>query len=364
MNISEKLRRMRRDRDLTQEDLADAFGVTYQAVSKWERGESFPDITLLPAIARYFGVTVDALLDDEDERRRKVAEISGEHRKICMEQNSDAAAEYLKTALCEFPDGWELWINYAQYRGGSIRVNCNRPIEEPEGLRDAIEVCNRLLRHCVDDRLRHRANLILAESCKLLGDNDAALKIILELPGIADVTREVMLPYFLSGEGRVTAIQSVFMNVADTFWSISRFVAHPDTFTYADDASGEHFGYTPEERIAILEKSVAVSDILTDGGEAYQPWHQSYQYRNMAYIAAEDGQYERAAGYLEKAADYAVANDAVVTGAPYRSPLLNRLTQVRANECSGDLANFVNTQTVFDALRGTPRAAAVLARLG
>ena len=59
MNIyfSEIFKQLRQERDLTQEALADYLGVSFQAVSKWERGESYPDIEILPEIAGYFSVS-------------------------------------------------------------------------------------------------------------------------------------------------------------------------------------------------------------------------------------------------------------------------------------------------------------------
>ena len=62
MNIGLNIRILRKNADLSQEMLAERLGVTFQAVSRWERNESYPDITLLPAIANFFGVTVDFLL--------------------------------------------------------------------------------------------------------------------------------------------------------------------------------------------------------------------------------------------------------------------------------------------------------------
>lgn len=53
----------RRERDLTQEELANMLGVTKAAVSKWENRESFPDISLLPRIAQLFHITMDELFD-------------------------------------------------------------------------------------------------------------------------------------------------------------------------------------------------------------------------------------------------------------------------------------------------------------
>ncbi|MCH5279403.1 MAG: helix-turn-helix domain-containing protein [Christensenellaceae bacterium] len=60
--FSKRLRELRRTRGMTQEQLAAKLGVTVQAVSKWETGASYPDIELVPEIAKYFDVSVDYLL--------------------------------------------------------------------------------------------------------------------------------------------------------------------------------------------------------------------------------------------------------------------------------------------------------------
>ena len=60
--IGENIRRLRREKDLTQEEVAAHLGISFQSVSKWERGEGYPDITMLPALANYFGTSVDILL--------------------------------------------------------------------------------------------------------------------------------------------------------------------------------------------------------------------------------------------------------------------------------------------------------------
>lgn len=72
MELTNKLRALRAAKGITQEQLAKEMGVTAQAVSKWERGAAMPDVTLLPELSVYFGVTLDELFgmteDKEYER--------------------------------------------------------------------------------------------------------------------------------------------------------------------------------------------------------------------------------------------------------------------------------------------------------
>ena len=65
MKIGENIRALRLQKGLTQEQVAQQLGVTYQAVSKWENGTNTPDIGLLPEIAKLFGVTIDALFHQD-----------------------------------------------------------------------------------------------------------------------------------------------------------------------------------------------------------------------------------------------------------------------------------------------------------
>ena len=65
MKLGEKIRALRLRKGLTQEQVAQQVGVTYQAVSKWENGTNTPDIALLPEIAAFFGVTMDALFHQD-----------------------------------------------------------------------------------------------------------------------------------------------------------------------------------------------------------------------------------------------------------------------------------------------------------
>ncbi len=61
MSIGKNIKQLRRQKQVTQEQMADYLGISYQAVSKWECGSNTPDITLLPKIAEFFGISIDTL---------------------------------------------------------------------------------------------------------------------------------------------------------------------------------------------------------------------------------------------------------------------------------------------------------------
>ena len=68
-NFSNNFKTMRKQRNLTQEQIAETLGVSCQAVSKWETNSSYPDITLLPIVADYFGVSVDYLIGHDTSKQ-------------------------------------------------------------------------------------------------------------------------------------------------------------------------------------------------------------------------------------------------------------------------------------------------------
>ena len=67
MEIGKKIKQLRQNKGITQETLANVLGVTYQAVSRWENGTTTPDISLLPQISIYFGVSIDELFEFTEE---------------------------------------------------------------------------------------------------------------------------------------------------------------------------------------------------------------------------------------------------------------------------------------------------------
>lgn len=91
LKIGENIRNYRKKNDLTQEALADRLGVTYQSVSRWEKGATYPDLELIPAISEILGISVDELLGMPSiEKEKKAKEAFDELRRECMKKDYDA----------------------------------------------------------------------------------------------------------------------------------------------------------------------------------------------------------------------------------------------------------------------------------
>ena len=102
--FSEKFKQLRKDKDLTQEEIADIFHVSPKCVSRWETGANYPDIELLPHIAIYFKVTLDELLGTEKIQDEKaIREISHNIRTLLEVGKVYEAIDAARKARKEYP---------------------------------------------------------------------------------------------------------------------------------------------------------------------------------------------------------------------------------------------------------------------
>lgn len=142
MNIGNKIHELRKKKGITQEALASALSLSPQAVSKWESGLTYPDITMIPAIAGYFEISLDVLFDfDATKIKENVEKILAEAWEYFF-SDTEWYAETVKAALKDYPGNEDLLEKLIEaYR----RLNAdNRYTEE------IISLCQKLLTESKD----------------------------------------------------------------------------------------------------------------------------------------------------------------------------------------------------------------------
>ena len=192
--IGENIRRFRREKDITQEMLADRLHISAQAVSKWERGECLPDVTLIVPIASYLGVSADDLLGVNEAILRERLEEFEKFRlesvqKLAKNGGSPAAreehhkeiGEAAKKLYEDFPDNEEVLYNYLNSYHQTYRIPDMKPEEQAEVLKNAEEIeniCNFMIKHGSGEFYPRFAWLSLAFLRKIQGNLDEAMKIV------------------------------------------------------------------------------------------------------------------------------------------------------------------------------------------
>lgn len=118
LKIGNKIKAKRRERNLTQEELASILGVTKAAVSKWENEESYPDIMLLPQIAQLFHMTMDDLFDFSPNDKPLVV-VNEYHFGLSLETVDKRIMDYGIAKECSIDrvgDTWEVRFHFVSTR--------------------------------------------------------------------------------------------------------------------------------------------------------------------------------------------------------------------------------------------------------
>lgn len=106
-NLSENIKKNRKEMKLTQEELAEAFGVTVGAVSKWESGSTVPDILTLMQLADFFSVSVDALLG-YSMSSKSIDDIVSNLHELLKAGNNDEVVSEVEKALVRYPGNFRI----------------------------------------------------------------------------------------------------------------------------------------------------------------------------------------------------------------------------------------------------------------
>lgn len=175
ITIGENIRKKRLELQKTQEQLADALGVSCAAVSKWERGDAYPDITMLFPIAGFFQCSIDELMGyNKDMIETEIQDILNTYTNL-YRTDFAKAAEFIKNAYKRYPEDYRIIHYYMWNVAGDYADN------DKENLLLHIDelrmLCNKTLDGCTDDLLRLDAWNLLAKLLHAEGKTEEALEI-------------------------------------------------------------------------------------------------------------------------------------------------------------------------------------------
>ena len=174
IKIGENIKRMRTERGITQERLAEVIGVSTVAVSKWERGETMPDISFLPQLAYFFETTTDALLSyDACAVELSIKAFVDEHARAAEEGKWDICKELSAKAILGFPNDYRVMELYMwDIIGGYADNDLSAIIEHSDELE---RYCERILDGCRDAFIRNDAVVMKGKILHAKGRLDEAL---------------------------------------------------------------------------------------------------------------------------------------------------------------------------------------------
>ena len=213
MNIGKKIKDLRQENNLTQEELANDLGVSFQAVSRWENGMSYPDIEILPILANMFDITVDDLLEvDVHKKEKEIKKIMENDLILSNKGKTKERESLLVDALKKYPNSWQI-KNLLMDVYFTFSIN----YDKEEYVIKTIKLAEDILEKCVEDEIRYSAIQTLIYIYLKKRELDKAKQIVNRLP-VMYVTEDWFWPDVVKGEERIKATQHIFVQLVDMFY--------------------------------------------------------------------------------------------------------------------------------------------------
>lgn len=301
--FGENLKKLRKEKELTQETLAEFLNVSFQTISKWERGETYPDITTLPIISRFFDISIDDLLGiNKSREEEKINEYLKLYDEMKLKDLTFTFNEFQK-AIKDFPGDFRILIRYMELL---YDVKDFAQGEYKDISKEITSIYEKIQNHCTDDNIRIRSKVIMISHLLTLyhcvPNEEGKYRVYKEylnhaeemvstLPSIND-TKELML-----------------MNMAfdtESYNSTHRNALEELLFILQDTLFGYSYNYKPEKRLKIFKHIQGLINLIFDD-ENYGKncVNRLYNYGHIGHLYHQTGDDESALKYLKIAAEYA-----------------------------------------------------------
>ena len=329
INFGDRLKALRKSSAITQEQLAAYLGISYQAVSKWETGLGLPDISLLPSIAHFFGVSSDYLLGIELENsNQKIRQYIEKANHFSNEGNMNDGIEFLRNALHEYPNNHKLLSMLIEFLFG-YWCFCGKK----ELLIEMIEKSELLLHDCTDDEIRMNVLQNLAFAYNAIENQEKAIETANRLPEYAPNRNQVLSNIIMPMSERRKKKQECIFADAEFLLCNILWMGGLEIGKKNYDLAIEY--YTRVERI-----------IEQIGNEGFFLLRSAGAFGGLSMAYSGNGEVDKAYNYIYKATEsFKAFEELLLSGeTPYQSPIFNSIVfsrnSLHSNNQDGEYAGW------------------------
>lgn len=356
MSIGSTIKRLRREKEITQEQLAEYLGITSRAISQWECDRTAPDISQIPALCHIFDVSSDVLLGiDIEKNNQEIQRYLDEATELGYLGKRSERTLLLRKANQKFPRDYKIMESLAD----SLVCEYSR-----EGIKEYDEVfrlCRRILAECTDSMIRYKAMQTLGIAYVYAGKKDEMAQLAKEMPHTY-FSYEHFMMYHWKGDSDFKEFQEYLS-----------FLIYSTVDMIGLAAGQRHdngeFVYSIQDKIRLWETQVSLLEALfPDGDFQYKAQLGEIACGFLGTAHLRKGDLEGAWHWIEKSAGFAIHFDTYDFNAPHTSPALRGnsdggwIMEDQGNCCQAML-DWLTTDDELAALRADNRYHILVDRL-
>ena len=335
LNIGETIKRMRKEKEITQEEFSQVLGVSCQSVSRWENGSCYPDIELVPTIASFFGVSTDKLMGVDEITEMENVEKYLERFQLSISRGEiDECIAVAREGVGEYPNNYILLdkLMYALFVAGDDDGNIPEWKENMERYDSEITALGeRIMKYCPDQSIRLAATARLAFNHCLHGRKEIGRKIYETLPSMENC-RELQIWWALKKEEKLSFLRNAIMKSYESLRTFIWLLADADV---VDN----------ETELIVLKKVFELEKLILDGNRPNNNWGTTWLNFDIAKRYALLKDYDNMYKHLHLAVDEAKAFDNRPDEQRYSAVLVGEIIERKTDFETAD------TRTLCEILR-------------
>ncbi|WP_092925800.1 MULTISPECIES: helix-turn-helix domain-containing protein [Romboutsia] len=297
IKIGENIKLLRRKKNITQEQLASIIGVSIPAVSKWEKGVSFPDITYLPVLANYFEVSIDDLLNYRKELdENDIAKIIKECEELISINSIEESIKLCESYMKNYPSNYKLKFKLTHIY--SLAMIKETDLNKEDITNRIIEILEDIVDNTNDIELKEYSLMQLSSNYMIVDKNDKAEEVLKKIYK-PNCNPDVMLPLIYMQQDKINEARKLMQQNLNT--SIGEAITSCmglaiSYYSYKDDMDENSIDYSKASMYYQL--AIDIDKLVYDGNQMG-----SFLNSNLAHINLKKGDIKASLMYLNRLVD-------------------------------------------------------------